>query len=172
MKDVRQRIVMVPDFPVAGTSFRDITPALSDAACLRHAVDILTRWAAGRSPDIVAAVDARGFILGGALAVSLGCGFVPLRKEGKLPRERIRREFDGEYASDVLELHRDAFRPGARVLVHDDVLATGHCAEAVAAMIEELGGEVVGLTFLTELAYLHGRSRVEPYEVCAVTTFD
>lgn len=169
---VRGLIRAVSDFPRPGTQFKDITPLLGDAAAFRHALDRLAGWAAPRRPAVVAAVDARGFIFGGALAAALGCGFVPVRKAGKLPGPVTAREFDGEYATDTLELHLDAFEPGTRVLVHDDVLATGHCAEAVAGMVESLGGVVVGLAFLVELAFLSGAQRIAQYEHFAVSRFE
>lgn len=169
--ELRSRIVDIPDHPISGVVFRDIFPMLGDATCFRYAVDRFAEWARPLRPDYIAAVDARGFILGGALAAALDVGFVPFRKEGKLPRERLAQTFDGEYATDTLEIHRDSLPPGARVLVHDDLIALGHCARACADLVEKLGGTVAGLAFLIELTYLNGRRNVADYEFCSLVQY-
>lgn len=169
--DLAERIIDIPDHPIPGVVFRDIMPMLADSESLRHAVSELAAWARPLAPDVVAAVDARGFIIGGALAVELGCGFVAFRKKDKLPRERISAEFDGEYATDVIELHTDAFRRGTRVLVHDDLMALGHCAKACVELVEQMGGVVAGLGFLIELTYLNGRRNVEGHEVKSLVKY-
>ena len=165
------KVVDYPDFPVPGIVFKDIMPLLGDPAGLRTARDRIVEWAQPRRPEVVAAVDARGFILGGAVACELGCGFVPLRKAGKLPGETIATEFHGEYATDTIEVQRDAIRPGTRVLVHDDLMATGNCGRAAARLAEKLGGEVVGLAFLVELTFLGGRERVADYDVLSLIQY-
>jgi adenine phosphoribosyltransferase len=169
--DLKAHITEIPDHPRPGVVFRDITPLLADPVCVRYALDRLTSWAAGLQPDVVAGVDARGFLFGGALAAALGCGFVPLRKRGKLPRDRISAEFDTEYSTDTLELHTDAFAPGARVLIHDDVIAVGNCSRASAGLVERLGGHVVGLCFLIELTALDGRRKLGNYPVFSLVQY-
>jgi adenine phosphoribosyltransferase len=169
--DLKTRILDIPEYPVAGVTFRDVTPLLADPACLVEAVDRLAAFAAPLRPDVVAAVDARGFILGGALAMRLGCGFVPFRKEGKLPRDRISARFSGEYAEDVLELHRDAFASGARVFIHDDLIALGNCARACVELVEKAGWVVVGLGFIIELSYLHGSQKLAGYQMHSLVRY-
>jgi adenine phosphoribosyltransferase len=168
---MRDRVVLIPDHPKPGVTFYDVTPLWRDADCFRTAVDLLAGWAEAKQPDVLVAVDARGFVLGGAVAASLGCGFVPLRKRGKLPRARSAVEFDCEYSTEVLELHDDAFAPGTRVVIHDDVIAVGNCSRASIELVEGLGGEVVGLEFLLELSFLGGRKRVDDWEVFSVLTY-
>jgi adenine phosphoribosyltransferase len=169
--DLSAMVVDYPDFPIPGIVFKDIMPLLGDPGALREARDAIVAWAAPRRPEVVVAVDARGFILGGAVACELGCGFVPLRKAGKLPGETVAVEFSGEYATDTLEVQRDAIRPGTRVLVHDDLMATGNCGRAAAGLVEELGGIVVGLAFLVELTFLGGRERVAGYDVLSLIRY-
>lgn len=150
----------IPDFPREGILYRDITPMLGDAAAFRAAIDGLVGLArvSGGPIDYVIGAEARGFLLGPALAHALGAGFVLARKPGKLPYETVRAEYLLEYGTDSLELHSDAVAPGTRVLVHDDLLATGGTASAVCALVEQLGGEVVGCNFLIELEGLGGRA--------------
>jgi len=155
----------VPDFPKPGIVFKDITPLLADAAALRETIDLLAEWAAPRKPDIVLGAEARGFILGAAVAYKLGCGFIAARKPGKLPWRTVSAKYALEYGVDSLELHADAVGKGARVLVHDDLLATGGTASAKAELVEQLGGEVVGMAFVIELQFLHGRERLGAYDV-------
>jgi adenine phosphoribosyltransferase len=163
--DLAARIRDIPDFPKPGIVFKDIMPLLADPEALRAAVDQLTDFARPRKPDLVLGAEARGFILGGALAYKLGCGFVAARKPGKLPWETVSAEYALEYGTDSLELHADAIAKGARVLVHDDLLATGGTARAKCDLVEMLGGEVVGVAFVIELEFLHGRERLDGYDV-------
>jgi adenine phosphoribosyltransferase len=155
----------IPDFPKPGIMFKDITPLLLDAGAIAAAVDGLAAWARPREIDLVVAAEARGFILGGALARELGVGFVPARKPGKLPHETVTAEYLLEYGVDALEMHADALSHGARVLVHDDLLATGGTARALCDLVTERGADVVGCAFLVELAALRGRTRLEPFDV-------
>jgi adenine phosphoribosyltransferase len=169
--DFKSKIVDVPGYPVAGVTFRDLTPLLADATCLSGAIRELAEFARPLRPDVVAAVDARGFILGGALAAALGCGIVPFRKEGKLPRDRLRAEFSGEYSVDVLELHRDAFASGTRVFIHDDLIALGNCARACVGLVEQAGGIVAGLGFIAELCYLQGSKKIAGYQMHSLVRY-
>jgi adenine phosphoribosyltransferase len=170
--DLRSLIRDIPDFPVAGIVFRDITPLLLDPEAVRFAVHQLADWARPRDVDYVVAAEARGFILGAALALELDAGFVPARKPGKLPADTISAEYILEYGVDALEMHADALADGARVLIHDDLLATGGTARALAELVEELGGSVVGFAFLVELAFLEGRRRLEGFDVCALIGYE
>ena len=163
--DLEARIRDIPDFPRPGIVFKDIMPLLADPAAFRATVDALADFAEARRPDVILGAEARGFILGGALAYRLGCGFVAARKPGKLPWETVSAEYELEYGVDSLELHADAIAHGARVLVHDDLLATGGTARAKVQLVEQLGGEVVGLVFVIELAFLQGRERLAGYDV-------
>jgi adenine phosphoribosyltransferase len=161
----------IPDFPKPGIVFKDITPLLLDAGAMRTAVEELATWSRDRDVDLVVAAEARGFILGGALARELGVGFVPARKPGKLPHTTITAEYLLEYGVDVLEMHADALSHGARVLVHDDLLATGGTARALCDLVEDRGGHVVGCGFLVELAFLRGRERLEPFDVHTLVSY-
>jgi adenine phosphoribosyltransferase len=154
---LRALIRDIPDFPKAGIVFRDITPLLADAAGLSDALEALAQPVRELHPELVIAAEARGFLLGTALAHELGAGFVLARKPGKLPHETVRAEYQLEYGVDSLEVHADAIGPGARVLVHDDLLATGGTAGALCSLVEQLGGTVVACSFLVELAFLGGR---------------
>jgi adenine phosphoribosyltransferase len=170
--DLRSLIRDIPDFPVAGIVFKDITPLLLDHEAVRFAVRELADWARPRDVDYVVAAEARGFILGAALALELDAGFVPARKPGKLPADTISAEYILEYGVDALEMHADALADGARVLIHDDLLATGGTARALAELVEELGGSVVGFAFLVELAFLEGRRRLDGFDVCALIGYE
>jgi adenine phosphoribosyltransferase len=163
--DLASKIRDIPDFPKPGIVFKDIMPLLADPEALREAVTQLAAFARPRSPDLVLGAEARGFILGGALAYELGCGFVAARKPGKLPWDTVSAEYDLEYGTDSLELHADAIAQGARVLVHDDLLATGGTARAKCDLVELLGGTVVGIAFVIELEFLHGREKLQGYDV-------
>jgi adenine phosphoribosyltransferase len=165
--DLRGLIRDIPDFPAAGIMFKDITPLLLDHQAVRFAVRQLADWARPREVDYVVAAEARGFILGAALALELDAGFVPARKPGKLPADVISAEYILEYGVDALEMHADALAHGARVLIHDDLLATGGTARALAELVEELGGSVVGFAFLVELGFLEGRRRLEGFDIYA-----
>ena len=172
MTDIAAHIRDIPDFPKPGIVFKDITPLLLDPVALREAVEGLAAWSREREVDLVVAAEARGFILGGALATELGVGFVPARKPGKLPHETITAEYLLEYGVDALEMHADALSHGARVLVHDDLLATGGTARALCDLVEDRGGRVVGCGFLVELTFLRGRERLAPFDVHTLIRFD
>ena len=161
----------VPDFPTEGIVFKDVMPLLADAVAFRETVDRLAAWAAPRTPDLILGAEARGFIFGGALAYALGCGFVTARKPGKLPWETIEARYDLEYGTDSLEVHVDAITPGARVIVLDDVLATGGTAGAKIELVQRLGGVVVGALFVIELTFLHGRERIAGTDVHALIAY-
>ncbi len=163
--DLAAKIRDVPDFPKPGIVFKDIMPLLADPAALRETVDRLAAWAEPLRPDVVMAVEARGYITGGALACRLDCGFVAARKPGKLPWRTVTAKYALEYGFDSIEIHADALQRGQRVLVHDDVLATGGTARAAVELVEQLGAEVVGLPFIVELEFLNGRERLAPYTV-------
>ncbi len=171
MSRLRALIRDVPDFPEAGVLFRDITPLLGDARGLRAAVDALAAPFAESGVDLVAGIEARGFLLGPAVATRLGVGFVPMRKEGRLPRETIREEYQLEYGRAVIEVHEDALGAGDGVLVLDDVLATGGTARAACRLVEALGGRVAGLSFLVELQPLGGRKGLEAYRIESAVQF-
>jgi len=163
--DLRDRVRDVPDFPKPGIVFKDLMPLVADATYFRETIDRLADLARPRQPDIILGAEARGFIFGGALADRLGCGFVPARKPGKLPWKTVEATYDLEYGTDSLQIHADAISKGARVIVHDDVLATGGTARAKTELVEQLGGEVVGLLFVVELAFLNGRDKLTGYDV-------
>jgi adenine phosphoribosyltransferase len=168
---LRELIREIPDFPRPGVGFKDITPLLADHEALAQSVHGLAEQARPLGVECVVAAEARGFLLGPALALELGAGFVLARKPGKLPYETVSAEYVLEYGAGELELHSDAVRDGARVLVHDDLLATGGTAAALCALVEQLGGEVVGCGFLVELAFLEGRKLLEPREVHAQLSY-
>ncbi|MGA2928148.1 MAG: adenine phosphoribosyltransferase [Solirubrobacteraceae bacterium] len=170
--DLRGFVREVPDFPRPGILFRDITPLLLDAGALDAAVAALGEQAAPLGVQFVVAAEARGFILGGALACRLRAGFVPARKPGKLPHTTISAQYALEYGLDSLEVHADALAGGARVLVHDDLLATGGTARALCDLVMGLGGDVVGCTFLVELNGLGGRGRLAPHHVYSLIEYD
>jgi adenine phosphoribosyltransferase len=161
----------VPDFPIPGILFRDITPLLRDPAGLKQAIEQMAEpWREARV-DLVAAMEARGFMFGAAMATLLGAGFVPVRKPGKLPWRTKSVTYSLEYREDVLQIHEDAVRPGERVLVVDDVIATGGTAAAVVELIDQLGGVVVGVQFLIELADLKGRDLLKNHQVNSLITY-
>jgi adenine phosphoribosyltransferase len=170
--DLRARVRDIPGFPKPGIVFKDITPLLADPAALDAAVRGLADHARPLEVDVVIGAEARGFLLGPALAHALGAGFVLARKPGKLPYDTVRAEYLLEYGMDALELHSDAVARGARVLVHDDLLATGGTAKALCELVEQLGGEVVGCAFLIELAFLRGRERLEGYDVHSLISYE
>ncbi len=169
--DLRDRVRDVPDFPKPGIVFKDLMPLVADPAYFRETIDRLAEWARPRRPDIILGAEARGFIFGGALADRLGCGFVPARKPGKLPWATVEATYELEYGTDSLQVHEDAIGKGARVIVHDDVLATGGTARAKTELVEQLGGEVVGLLFVVELAFLNGRDKLTGYDVESLITY-
>ena len=162
----------IPGFPKEGILFHDITPLLKDADALRYAVDRLADYGRSRRVDLVLGAEARGFILGAALAYALGVGFAAARKPGKLPWKVTRCEYDLEYGTDALEMHADAIKPGQRVLIHDDLLATGGTARAKVQLVEEAGGIVAGLAFIIELTELHGREKLAGYDVLSLLQYE
>ncbi|HEX7301199.1 MAG TPA: adenine phosphoribosyltransferase [Solirubrobacteraceae bacterium] len=170
--DLAALVRNIPDFPKPGIVFKDITPILASPAGLEAAVSGLADYARDLDVDVVIGAEARGFLLGPALARELHAGFVLARKPGKLPHETVRAEYLLEYGTDALELHSDAVAAGARVLVHDDLLATGGTAKALSELVEQLGGQVVGCAFLIELAFLAGRERLAGYPVHALISYD
>jgi adenine phosphoribosyltransferase len=172
MMDLRSLVRDVPDFPKAGIVFKDIMPLVADAASLRQVVSDLADFARPLQPDLVLGAEARGFIFGSALAYELGVGFAAARKPGKLPYQTVRATYALEYGTDALELHVDAVRPGTRVLVHDDLLATGGTAKAKFDLVRQLGGEVVGAVFVIELAFLPGREALAPVPVHSLISYD
>ncbi len=163
--DLRERIRDVPDFPKEGILFKDVMPLIGDPEYFAQSIRQLADWSRPREPDLVLGAEARGFIFGGALAYELGAGFIAARKPGKLPWETVEATYDLEYGTDSLEVHRDAVSPDARVVVLDDVLATGGTAKAKCELVEKLGGVVVGAVFVIELTFLGGRDRLEGYDV-------
>lgn len=171
MADLKSKIRDIPDFPKAGIVFKDIMPLLADSEALRDTVEQLADFAEPRRPELILGAEARGFILGGALAYRLGCGFVAARKPGKLPWSTVSAQYELEYGLDSLELHEDAVADGARVLVHDDLLATGGTARAKIDLVEQLGGEVVGLAFVIELEFLNGRDKLAGYDVFSLIRY-
>jgi adenine phosphoribosyltransferase len=169
--DLRDRVRDVPDFPKPGIVFKDLMPLVADATYFRETIDRLEALARPKSPDLILGAEARGFIFGGALADRLGCGFVPARKPGKLPWKTVEATYDLEYGTDSLQVHADAIGEGTRVIVHDDVLATGGTAKAKTELVERLGGEVVGLLFVVELGFLNGREKLPGYQVDSLITY-
>lgn len=170
--DLASFIRDIPDFPKEGIVFKDITPLLQDAQALRYAVDQMAEFGVGKKIDLVLGAEARGFILGATLAYTLGAGFVPARKPGKLPHTTVAAQYDLEYGTDSLEIHEDAIGPGSRVLVHDDLLATGGTARAKCDLVEKMGGEVVGLSFIVELTFLSGRDKLKEYDLQSLIKYD
>jgi adenine phosphoribosyltransferase len=161
----------VPDFPEEGIVFKDLMPLIGNPAAFHATIQHLAEWARPRTPDVILGAEARGFIFGGALAYELGCGFVPARKPGKLPWRTLRETYDLEYGTDSLEIHEDAFANGSRVIVLDDVLATGGTAKAKVDLVERLGGVVVGALFVIELTFLDGRERLAETDVHALIEY-
>jgi adenine phosphoribosyltransferase len=161
----------IPDFPQKGVLFKDITPLLQDGAAFRSALDRLAAHYAGENIQTVVGVESRGFILGAPLAYLLGCGFVPVRKFGKLPSQTINVEYTLEYGTNIVEMHTDALKPGERVLIVDDLLATGGTVSATVELIEKLGGHILGIAFLVELLSLHGRDHLNGHDVFALIKY-
>ena len=164
-KKLEEYVVTIPDFPEPGIQFRDITSVIQDPEGLKLAIDGLTELARGLDFDLVLGPESRGFIFGVPVAYLLGKGFIPVRKKGKLPRETVSQKYDLEYGQAEIEIHRDAVRPGQKVIIVDDLMATGGSAEAAAKLVEKLGGEVVKMLFVMELAGLEGRKKLDKYDV-------
>ncbi|MGB2957326.1 MAG: adenine phosphoribosyltransferase [Bacteroidota bacterium] len=169
--DLRSKIRSIPDFPKKGILFRDITTLLKDPAAMAEAIDQFSNRFAGAGIQKVVCIESRGFIMGGALAQRFNAGFVPVRKPGKLPAETLREEYALEYGTDTLEVHRDAIQQGDRVLIHDDLLATGGTAAAACKLVESLGGQILGIAFLVELSFLKGRDRLGEYDIFSIIDF-
>ena len=171
MSDLRSMIREVDDFPTPGVGFKDVTPLLADPASLRQTVQELGGWVKERKPDLVLGAEARGFWVGSAIAVEAGVGFIPARRPGKLPPETVSARYVLEYGENVLELHPDLIPSGARVVIHDDVLATGGTVQAIRGLVEQLGGVVVGACFIIELSFLNGREKLGDLESHALITY-
>ena len=168
--DLAAHVRDIPDFPKEGILFRDIMPLLQEPRALREAVDRLVEYGADKHVDVVMGAEARGFILGAAVAYGLGAGFVCARKPGKLPHETVAAEYALEYGNNTLEVHRDAIKPGQNVLVHDDLLATGG-GTSQGDLVEKLGGKVVGVSFIIELSALRGRDKLSGYDIFSLITY-
>lgn len=169
--DLKQHVAIVDGWPKPGIKFKDITPLMNDGEAYRYATDKIVEYAREKNIEIIVGPEARGFIIGCPVAYSLGVGFAPVRKEGKLPRETMKVEYGLEYGKDVLTIHKDAIKPGQRVLITDDLLATGGTIEATIQLVEQLGGVVAGIAFLIELTYLEGRSKLDGYDVLTLMQF-
>lgn len=170
--DLKKYIAVVPDWPQPGVQFKDITPLMDNGEAFKYATDQIVSYAKKKKVDLVVGPEARGFIVGCPVAYALGVGFAPVRKEGKLPRETVKVEYELEYGKNVLTIHKDAIKPGQRVLIIDDLLATGGTIEATIKLVEQLGGVVAGIAFLIELAYLEGRKKLEGYDILALMTYE
>lgn len=171
MMNFKDKIRVVMDFPEAGIRFKDITTLLKDGKAFRGAIDELAKPFREQNIELVVGPEARGFVVGTPVAYTLEAGFIPVRKPGKLPAETLRHEYSLEYGTDVLEVHQDAIQPGQRVLIVDDLLATGGTMQATVAMVEKLGGVVVGLAFLIELEYLNGRKLLKDYPIFSLLKY-
>lgn len=169
--DLKQYITIVPDWPKPGIVFKDITTLMDNGDAYKYATDQIVEYAKEKNIDIVVGPEARGFIIGCPVAYSLGIGFAPVRKEGKLPRETIKVNYGLEYGTDVLTIHKDAIKPGQRVLITDDLLATGGTIDASIKLVEELGGIVAGIAFLIELKDLDGRAKLDGYDVLTLMEY-
>jgi adenine phosphoribosyltransferase len=169
--DLKSMVREVPDFPKPGIGFKDITPLLVDPDALRQSVAELADWSQERDADLILGAEARGFWLGAAIACKMGCGFVPARRPGKLPPDTVSAKYMLEYGENALEVNAHTISEGARVVIHDDVLATGGTVEAIAGLVEQLGGHVVGINFVIELSFLEGRKKLGDYDVYSLITY-
>ncbi len=172
MKKVEDYVVSIPDFPEPGIIFRDVTSVIQDAEGLQLAIDELQKLLDGVDFDVLVGAESRGFIFGMPIAYNMKKPFVLVRKKGKLPRETIEMSYDLEYGSATVEMHKDSIKPGQKVVIVDDLIATGGTIEAAAKMVEQLGGEVVKIIFLMELAGLKGRERLKKYDVASVVCYE
>ncbi len=170
--DLKAYIRNVKDFPKTGIMFRDITTLLKNPEAFDYTLNQLYGFAKDLKINKVVGIESRGFIFGSLLAHKLKCGFIPVRKPGKLPAEKVSSSYSLEYGEDKLEMHRDAIQPGDKVLVHDDLLATGGTMNAVCHLIEKLGGEIVQVSFIVELSYLNGRDKLRPYDVRSIVNYE
>ena len=171
MSDLRTKIREVDDFPTPGVGFKDVTPMLADPATLKQAVGGLAEWVRSKDADLVLGAEARGFWIGGAIALAAGVGFVPARRPGKLPPETVSASYVLEYGENSLELHPDLLPKGSKVVIHDDVLATGGTVDAIRRLVEQLGGEVVGACFIIELTFLGGRAKLDGLDLLALIEY-
>ena len=171
MEELKKKIREVPDFPEPGILFYDLTTLLKDSKSLRTVIDLMTQEYRDRGIEQVVAIESRGFIFGPALAYNLQAGFVPVRKKGKLPAQTISASYSLEYGQDVLEIHTDAIQKGGRVLIVDDLLATGGTATATTQMVHQLGGEIIGLAFIVELEFLKGREKLDGFELFSILKY-
>ncbi|MBO9130471.1 adenine phosphoribosyltransferase [Bacillus sp. 165] len=169
--DLKNYIAIVPDYPKEGIVFKDITPLMNDGVAYKYATDQIVEFAKDKQIDLVVGPEARGFIIGCPVSYALGVGFAPVRKEGKLPREVVKVDYGKEYGKDILTIHKDAIQPGQRILITDDLLATGGTIEATIKLVEELGGVVAGIAFLVDLSYLNGREKLKDYDVLTLMTY-
>ncbi|WP_421380103.1 adenine phosphoribosyltransferase [Bacillus salacetis] len=169
--DLKQYVTIVEDWPKEGIKFKDITTLMDNGDAYRYATDQIVEYAKEKQIDLVVGPEARGFIIGCPVAYALGVGFAPVRKPGKLPRETIKMDYGLEYGKDALTIHKDAIKPGQRVLITDDLLATGGTIEATIKLVEELGGIVAGTAFLIELTYLDGRDKLDGYDIMTLMQF-
>ena len=169
--DLKQYVTIVEDWPKEGIRFKDITTLMDNGDAYRYATDKIVEYAKEKEIDLVVGPEARGFIIGCPVAYSLGVGFAPVRKPGKLPRETVKVEYGLEYGKDALTIHKDAIKPGQRVLITDDLLATGGTIEATIKLVEELGGIVAGTAFLIELTYLDGRDKLDGYDIMTLMQY-
>lgn len=170
--DLKERIRVIEGFPKEGISFKDVTTLLQDKEALKYTVDTIVNHLKDKNIDIVVGPEARGFLFGTPVAYALGAGFVPVRKKGKLPYDTIGVSYDLEYGSDELEIHKDAIKPGQRIAIVDDLLATGGTIGSVAKLVELVGGEVVSMDFVIELTELNGRDKLKNYDVVSLVQYD
>ena len=171
MEELKKKIREVPDFPSPGILFYDLTTLLKDSESFRTVIDLMTQEYRDREIDQVVAIESRGFIFGPALAYNLQAGFVPVRKKGRLPAQTISASYDLEYGQDVLEMHTDAIQKGGRVLIVDDLIATGGTAAATTQLVHQLGGEIIGLAFIVELEFLKGREKLDGFEISSILKY-
>lgn len=170
--DLRQKIRNIPDFPKKGIVFRDITPLIRDSEAFNHSVKIMVDHYNGKEIDAILGAEARGFIFGSAMAYEMGAGFIPVRKPGKLPFKTCQASYDLEYGKNILEMHTDAVNAGDKILIVDDLVATGGTAKAMAELVEKMGGKVVGLCFLVELEFLNPRKILDGYDIFSLVKYE
>ncbi len=168
---LEKSIRSIPDFPKPGILFRDVTTLIQNKSAFKKSIDLLAKKYKGKKIDKVVGVEARGFIFGAALAHKIGAGFIPVRKKGKLPRKTISATYELEYGTDTLEIHEDAITKGERILIIDDLLATGGTVKAVVDLVKQLGGKIIGIGFVIELVDLHGRDKLKEYPLCSLVKF-
>lgn len=169
--DLKDKIEVIEDYPKKGISFKDVTTLIQEGDAFNYAIKSISDYLRNKNIDVVVGPEARGFLIGAPVAYSLGVGFLPIRKKGKLPRDTIQVEYELEYGVDVLEIHKDAIKPGQRIAIVDDLLATGGTVEAAAKLIESAGGEVVSLNFIIELTELKGREKLNNYETFSLVEY-